>query len=185
MVRHAGFPAFEMLCGLLESAVRHSRGRGECSDREDYSSGWRPAIEDNEQNLPARDLLPMLAEALRDAAEQLTETAPDSIPRVVHELEHRNFLVFGRIALHLLRVRPGGPPDLAKDRLIRKDLFDSSSHRHEYTLLLEERFAGMVPPDQEAILGWIDAGPDLERSAVNHEFFTGQRPSAEELGALG
>ncbi len=130
--------------------------------------------------ISARDLLPMLVEAVRDAAEQLAEAEPPTIARIVAELEQRTYPIFVRIALHLLRVRPDRPPDLARDRLLRKDLFDSLAHRHEYTLLLQARFAALAPGDREQIVGWIDAGPDLERFASNHAHWTGQRPSAEE-----
>ena len=88
LVLAAGFPAFEMLCSLLASAI-HSRTRSEPGRREDYSTGWRPAIEDNAENLPARDLRAMLVEAVRDAAEQLAGADPGAIPRIVQELEQR------------------------------------------------------------------------------------------------
>ena len=104
----------------------------------------------------------MLVEAVRDAAEQLAEADPGAIPRIVQALEQRNYPVFERIALHLLRVRADSPLDLVRDRLIRKDLFDSSAHRHEYTLLLRQRFGRLAPADREHILGWIEAGPDLQ-----------------------
>jgi hypothetical protein len=68
LARAAGLPAFEMLCSLLASAI-HSRARSDPGRREDYSTGWRPAIEDHDENLPARDLRAMLVEAVRDAAE--------------------------------------------------------------------------------------------------------------------
>ncbi len=180
LVRAAGIQAFQMLCSLLESAIRHSRVNTERNESEDYSSGWRPAIEDHEQNLPSRDLRPMLVEAVRDASSQIAEANPASFPRIVQELERHNYPIFDRIALHLLRVRTDSPQDLVRDRLIRRDLFDSSRHRHEYTLLLVVRFASLAPADREHILGWIEAGPDLERFATDHEFWTGQRPSAEE-----
>ena len=41
--------------------------------------------------------------------------------------------VFDRIALHLLRLHADSVPDLVTERLTRKDLYDSSKHRHEYT----------------------------------------------------
>ena len=181
LVRAIGFPTFQMLCGLLESAIRHSRLDAESNKREDYSSGWRPAIEDHEQNFQSRDLPAMLVEALRDTAEQLAEADPSSVPRIVQELEQRNYPVFDRIALHLLRVRADSPPGLVSDCLTRRELFDSSNHRHEYTLLLQERFAGLDLADRERILGWIEAGPDLELFAASYETWFGRRPSAEEM----
>ena len=66
------------------------------------------------------------------------------------------------------------------ERLTSKRLFHSASHRHEYTLLLQDRFGGLAAADREIILNWIEAGPDLERFAANHEFWSGQRPTAED-----
>jgi hypothetical protein len=177
LVRAAGSPVFEMLCSLLASAI-HSRARSEPVRREDYSTGWRPAIEDHDDNLPARDLRAMLVQAVRDAAGQLAEADPRATPQIIQSLEQPNYPVFERIALHLLRVRADVPLDLARDRLIRKDLFDSAGHCHEYTLLLTHRFGALSPADREHILGWIEAGPDLQGFIASHESWSGRPPSA-------
>ena len=52
LVRVAGNPAFQMLCALLESSIRHDRLDSRTGERQDYSTGWRPAIEDHKDNLP-------------------------------------------------------------------------------------------------------------------------------------
>jgi hypothetical protein len=179
LVRAAGFDTFEMLCGLLASAI-HSRVGNDPSRCDDYSTGWRPAIEDHDEDLPARDLRSMLAESVRDAAEQLAAADPDSIPRIVQELERRHYTVFDRIALHLLRVQADAPSGLVRERLILKDLFDSANHRHEYTMLLQTRFGGLEPADRDRILAWIEAGPEVERFVANHESWVGHGPSVEE-----
>ena len=183
LVRAAGSAVLEMLGDMLVSAI-HCRRADEQDRREDYSTGWRPAIEDHDENLPARDLRAMLAVAVRDAADQLAETAAASIPSIVEQLEGRQYPIFSRIALHLLRVRADSPPGLVRDRLISRDLFDSSAQRHEYTLLLQHRFGALDPADRDRILGWIEAGPDTERFAASHESWFGRPPSQDETQAF-
>jgi hypothetical protein len=48
LVQAADLDTISLLCDLLESAIRNSRRR--LDDTEDYSSIWRPAIEDHGQN---------------------------------------------------------------------------------------------------------------------------------------
>ena len=41
--------------------------------------------------------------------------------------------------------------------------------------------AGCAPADRDHILGWIEAGPDLQRFIASHESWFGRPPSAEEI----
>jgi len=180
LVRRDGLPTFDVLCDLLSAAVRQSLYDGDTKQGDDYSASWRRAIEDHDQNTLKRDLRCMLAEAVRDAAIQIVVKDQGAIRRIVERLERRKLPIFDRIALHLLWTHADSAPDLVTERLTRKDLYDSSKHRHEYTLLLQDRFAHLVPADRERILSWIEEGPDVERFAASHESWTGRRPSAEE-----
>lgn len=153
LVQEAGMKAFDMLCDLLEEAVRLSGGG---KPPEDYSIIWRPAIEGHEQNL--HTLKDVLVSAVRDTAEQLAQADTSEVPVLVQALEARPWKVFHRIALHLLRRFPSVDTDLLVKRLTDRSLFDD--FQHEYRLLLKEHFGMLSPDQQNIILGWIEAGPE-------------------------
>lgn len=153
---------FELLCELLNSAIHYSERQDESHDRSDYSYVWRPAIEDHEQNSEApyrlRDLL---VTAVRNTAIQIA-TDPAQIPTLVEKLERQPWLVFPRIALHLLRVCSDAPLELIAERLTDRNRFDEIHLWHEYALLGRDHFARLSSDAQQTILAWIEEGPDLE-----------------------
>ena len=155
LVQEAGIKAFDMLCDLLEEAIQLS---GKEAPPEDYSSIWRLAIEDHEQN--RHTLKDVLVSAVRDTGEQIARADPSKVPNLVQALETRPWKVFRRIALHLLRQFPNAAPNLIVDRLTNQSLFNDPSIQHEYRLLLKECFGMLSPNQQELILGWIEAGPE-------------------------
>jgi len=163
LARAAGVQALELLCDLLDEAIRLSMGPGEKEGSDDLSWSWRPAVEDHPQNLPSySDVRGILVSAVRDTAEFLVESTEVTLSEVVQLLEERPWKVFHRIALHLLRHFAGQAPDLVARRLTNKVLFDDPHMRHEYALLLKVRFAQLESEEQQVILGWIEAGPDLQ-----------------------
>jgi hypothetical protein len=181
LVQRAGQPAFAMLCALLNAAVRRALPGSEDDNGRDYSSAWRRAIEEHEQNGPSRSLRELLAEAVRDAALQLVQADPAALRRIVEQLERHKYAIFGRIALHLLRVHSDADHQLIAERLTAKALFDSTEHHHEYTLLLRDRFSRLTPDEQGLILAWIEGGPDLDGYTASFASWTGHRPSMEDV----
>jgi hypothetical protein len=178
LVAAAGEPALNLLCDLLEKALRLSR-RGDETGSQDLSYVWRPAIEDSGQNLNL-GIKPILVTAVRDIAEKLVSERSVPVGQVVGALEERSEsgLVFQRIALHLLRKFPDSRP--FAERLTNRRLFDEVGVRHEYVLLLNENFAKLKPDEREMILGWIDQGPGaLDILKARLEEFAG-RPVADE-----
>ena len=150
IIRQDGLPVLDLLCKLLSVAVRSSLRDGNLNDDDDYSAIWRPAVENHEQHSSERDLRCMLVEAVRDAAVQVVEANPARLQQIVEKLERHKLTVFARIALHLLRLHGDSKPDLVTERLTRKDLYDSAQHRHEYTLLLQERSRTSTPVTENA-----------------------------------
>lgn len=157
--------ALILFCDLLASAIRLSRsqpeeqpGEGEVWD--DYSWVWRPAVEEHEQNR-RETVKTLLVSAVRDSAERLADRAPESVPELVRRLEERRWLIFLRVALHLLRRYPDAATALVEDRFTNRALFDDSRFRHEYVLLVADVFARVSDAARQTFLGWIDRGPDL------------------------
>jgi hypothetical protein len=176
----AGELALVLLCDLLDAAIRLARRTCEGDGPEDHSYIWRRAVDDHQQN-NVEDLRNVLVSAVRDTAEQLAKANTSQIPRLIEILEQRPWRVFHRVALHLLRVFPDAAPTLIAERLTDRQQFDDSSVRHEYALLVRDRFAHLSPNEQATILGWIAAGPDLDRIQRMREEVSGQRLTDEEL----
>lgn len=171
LVRAAGLRALELLCDLLETAIRLSRRRDDDPGPEDYSFIWRPAIEDHPQDF-GHTIKDALVSAVRDAAELVVRSGHGTIEEVVNTLESKRWKVFRRIALHVLREFPDQAEALAAARLTERSLFDDIGLQHEYVVLLQDRFPRLSRGDQRRILGWIKDGPDRG---------TGQHPSDEEV----
>jgi hypothetical protein len=181
LVDAAGEQTIGLLCDLLDRAILLSDRRGAERRPEDLSRIWRPAIEDHQQNLNL-GVKDVLVSAVRNAAEQMARKDPRSVRRLVALLEERaqGWVVFRRIALHLLRLFPDAAPELVRQRLLDRALFDSPDLRHEYFLLEKECFGRLAGEDRNTILGWIDQGPtDIEAVAEAWERFTGQAATRE------
>src|SRR5262249_50248746 len=122
----------------------------------------------------------ILVSAVRDTAEQLATINPAQVPRLIAILEQRPWRVFHRIALHLLRIFPDVAPALIVKRLTDWQKFDDPGFRHEYALLVRDRFAHLLPDEQAKILEWIAAGPNMNRMPRLGEE-SGQRGVEEQL----
>jgi hypothetical protein len=180
LVRAAGLPALELLCDLLEKAIRLSRTREDDQGPEDYSSIWRPAIEEHAQNL-GHTIKGTLVSGVRDAAGLAVQSGKAPVPEVVNILERRAWKVFRRVALHVLRVSADQALPLTATRLTDRSLFDDVGARHEYVLLMRACFSRLAENDQAKLLGWIEAGPDIERFKEQRQGENGSPPSDEEV----
>jgi hypothetical protein len=163
-----GEPALWAFVDALEEAL--DLWRLKRSAPSDYSYIWRPAIEDHGQNLPAggKDAL---VSATRDTAQAVVQERPGELLAVIEGLEARKWSIFTRLAFHLIRLHAEAVPDVVAQRLTDADAFHSINVRHEYTLLLSERFPSLNDDHQRAILDLIANPPsfDSDRSAEEIE----------------
>lgn len=180
LVTTTGKKALNLLCDLLDSAIRLSQRDEKAGGAEDFSIIWRPAIEDHDHNHP-HELKDLLISAVRDTAELIAAADPSQIATLVIFLEGQRWRVFHRMALHLLRVSRQADFILISERLINRSLFDEWGLWHEYILLLQERFTQLSPKDQQTILNWIETGPSLAEERERVEKLFGQTPSPKEL----
>ena len=179
LVTAAGKRSLTLFCDLLEAAINLSKRSPEKIFPEDYSYIWRPGIEEDEENL-GLNLKDFLVSAVRDAVEQIVKNDPSMIRELVLQLEGREWRIFKRIALHLLKFYPEGTLDLVSDRLTNRLLFEEGVNNHEYILLMERCFKLLRAEQKEIILGWIEEGPDLETFKTSREQWTGTRPTDEQ-----
>ncbi|MBX6764609.1 MAG: hypothetical protein IRY88_13155 [Rubrobacteraceae bacterium] len=180
LVREAGLSALKLLCDLLEQTILLSRTREDGQGREDYSSAWRPAVENHTQNL-GHTVMDALVSGVRDAAELAVRSGRATVEEVVNALEGRRWKVFRRIALHVLRRFPDQAEALAAARMTDRSLFEDVGLRHEYVLLLQDRFPHLSPKDQAKILRWIEDGPEVDRRKQRWEEKMGRKPSEEDV----
>lgn len=180
LVSAAGLPALEVLCDLLEKAIRPSRTPEDDNGPEDYSFVWRPAIEEHPQNL-GDTINDALVSGIRSAAEVTVRSRKATVEEVVSALERRRWKVFRRIALHVLRVFADQALPLIAIRLTNRSLFDDVGAQHEYILLMQACFSRLGEKDQAKILGWIEAGPDIERFKERRQADNGSPLSDEEV----
>ncbi len=177
LVAATGEKALNLLCDLLDSAIRLSQRDEKIEGAEDF---WRPAIEDHEQNYP-HELKDLLVSAVRDTAERIAVADPSRITTLVAYFEQQRWRVFHRIALHLLRVSRQADFLFISERLTNRSLFDEWRLRHEYFLLLQERFTQLSLKDQQTILDWIDAGPPVYETRELSEQRFSKSFSPEEI----
>lgn len=163
LLKAAGTQGLVLLCDHLEVAIQLRQRRGDDEGQEDLSYIWRRAIEDHTQN-HLYTLKDILVSGVRNSAELLAQWNSPSVRELVSILESRPWKVFHRIALHLLRRFPDSAPDLVAARLLDRSLFfDDVTLRHEYVLLLGERFGSLTKVQQQTILNWIDEGPSPDK----------------------
>lgn len=156
LVEAAGPRALNLLCDLLEEAMRLSRDNSDDIGPNDYSYIWRRNIESGSTDDDVRDLL---ISAVRKAAELIAKSDAEQVPKIVRLLDARPWHIFHRIALHLLRLFPDAGGDLIAEKLTDTSLFGVPDLWHEFFLLAREHFAHLRPEQQNVFLNWVNAGP--------------------------
>ena len=165
LVDSAGIRGLELFSRLLTIAVKFSRHQDEPPDSDGHSYIWRPAIEDHAQNSD-HGVRWALVTAVRDAAVRLARASEEDLQAVVEMLE-AGTLLHRRIALHVLAVVPGGA-ELAAERITNRVIFDEGRLKHEYAEFLRSRLGEAPREARRTLLGWVLAGPDLERFRRRH-----------------
>jgi hypothetical protein len=89
----------------------------------------------------------------------MARQGPNETIKAVEFLEGRPTKVFHRIAFDIIRRQRQVVPDLVAAHLTNHAFFDDASLRHEYDHLACEAFGQLSPPQQNAILTWIEQGP--------------------------
>jgi hypothetical protein len=183
LVSGTGLDALKLLARLLEESLRLSSRKGEEAKPDDYSAIWRPAIEDRSER-HTRGVKDALVSGVRDAAERIVTDDPSRLPALVEVLEGHGWLVFKRIAFHLLLAHRADAQELIRTRLTNRKLFDESERRElrrEYRRLARAHFGQLPKEDQDTILGWIAAGPNLDELEARIEQWEGRPATPEDV----
>ena len=125
-----------------------------------YSSNYRPAIEDNEQNHRFRSAENRTVEALRDALLTWAANEPEAAKSCVGALLSSDLEILRRIAIHILnRHWPTMHPLYLP--FVQGEQF-TPGHLHELYALLAERFAEFTGPERDATIDAIRRIPAPE-----------------------
>lgn len=176
LVTAGGTRTLEMFCDLLETAINFYRGHMTPEEKNEHSSIWRRHLENRSHD----DVKDYLVSAVRKAVEQIAAADSSQVPMLVRILEARRWLIFKRIALHLLRIAPDHAGDLIIDWLMTRSNFDERELWHEYIVLMREHFKDLTEGQQNQILGWMDEGPSLDVVKERREKWDGVRLTDEE-----
>lgn len=176
LVAAGGVRALEMFCDLLETAINFYQGDASPEETNEHSSIWRRHLENRNHD----DVKDYLVSAVRKSAEQIASTDSGQVPTIVRILEGRRWLIFKRLALHVLRHAPEHAGGLVVDRLMDRANFDESELWHEYIVLMRDHFMALTTAQQNQILGWMDEGPALDVVKERRERWDGVRLTDEE-----
>lgn len=158
LVTAAGIPAFRLLTGLLADVTRTDAERRNGPPGQDWSPLWRPNIEGYEQRAES-DLRHGLVNAVRDAAAGIVTADPQSLAAVVIELESHRWLIFRRLALHLLSQHAERSCDLVAARLTDATAVTDRGLEREFLLLARAGRTCLGAGPLRRFLTLVDAGP--------------------------
>lgn len=142
----------------------------DCAKRlgEDASYGWRPAVEESEQNWDLDRIPDLLVDTVRDTCEAAIRAEPAAFERVLDELVKREKLgIFRRVRLHLLRTFRDVAGARARVALLDTSQMDSLEVTHEYVLLMRDGFADLNQAEKDVLLAAIVAGPRTYRPGLS------------------
>jgi hypothetical protein len=175
-----------LIASALSEDIRNRIWPDELDERGSYDGSvfWRESVEAGNQLL-YQDQRDILVTAVRDLAEGIISHQPTDFAAVEEALAASPWMIFKRIRIHLLRTYP----EAARPLRIRECLFDDEVRNgtdgwHEWMLLLREQFRHLSTADQNAILDWITAEPDLSGAIMSYlEFNQGRSPTTQETDA--
>jgi len=151
--------------------------------REASTTTWQRTIEatgqilDQGMNAP----LHLLVAAIRKAAEQAIEEAYSFLADVVSLLETHPGKIFCRLALYLLSRFGSVHQELVRLWLMNRPLFKDADMSHEYALLAKVGLPFLPQEELDALLLWIEEGPDLDIYRQNYNVLYQEPPTEEHL----
>ncbi len=191
LLKCSAVQTLSMLCRLLEAAIyeRYFRYRDVQEAQKEHpkkeaqeasTRSWQRTI-DATSRFPAgmHESLNLLVATVRQAAEQAVREQLVSVESMVSLFEEHPGRMFRRFALYLLSRFPQDRPEIVKRYLMDRTLFDDGDVRHEYGLLADAGFSVLADTEQERLLQWIEAGPDLQYYREQHDRIYHAQPDDE------
>ena len=151
----------QRLCEWLKASVEDKRhGHVDSITGDDGSCWWRPAIEEHGQN-SEYDFAGTMVGFVREGFERAINQGRLSLDQALEMIEPYRYLVFKRIRLHLINAFADKVPELAREAILNRELFDDYRFKHEYAMLAGRCLTLLTPEEKTTWFGWIDDGPDM------------------------
>jgi hypothetical protein len=131
-----------------------------CSTPDSYQARhayWRSAIEDTDQDIRESTADKLLG-ALRNSYERWLELRPDSVRVAISSMLDDDYVIFRRLAIHLIAHSPHAFPHELTTLLLERDHYDDESIHHEFLQLLKSGFPYLDPEGQSQAIGLIQDG---------------------------
>lgn len=167
-----------LLCDWLSDSVKAKKLVDDDS-RSDYSTIWRPAVEEHGQNHDS-DFASTMVGFVRQGFELAIRGKRLSLEEALRLVSDYRYLIFKRIRLHLIGEFADLAPELARKAMLDHSLFDNYEYKHEYATLVGRRLDLLSAEQREEWFGWVDAGPDLSDSDEFDRKNLGREPTEEE-----
>ncbi len=145
------------LCDWLKASVE-AKEHVDQKSGSDYSYMWRPAIEEHEQNKDYY-FAGIMVGFVREGFEEAIQNGSLSLEEALQTVEGYPYLIFRRIRLHLIGEFADQNPELARQTILNRELFDDYEYKHEYAMLVGRRLNLLSAQQQDEWFGWIEAGP--------------------------
>ena len=126
------------LCDWLKAIVEVKEHDG-LRFGSDYSNMWRPANEEHAQNLEY-EFAGVIVGLVRQGFEQAVQHGQLTLIEALEILARYEYLVFRRMRVHLINEFADQKPELARQTMMDRDLFDDYKYKHEYAMLVGRRF---------------------------------------------
>lgn len=175
LAEKASIRYFILLSSLLEKSFILSYFEQQLKKPNDHSYIWHPAIEDHEQNITF-DLGNILVTSVRDVAEFIINKDNNIFKGIINNLEKRNWYIFQRLSIHLVRKFSQISSDLLIRFLTNKSFFEDDGVRHEYSLLIKENFSSLSQNEQNIIFSWLENGPSTAEWLNSYQKTHGKKP---------
>lgn len=130
-------------------------------DKDKYSTIWRPAIEDHEQNKNRDDVENILVSAFRDALLGYVDRRATAAAGYVGELLASKTVLFRRVAIHVADVNNRQLYGLIKELLYPQ--FFEYHYQHEMYHLLQNCFSGFDEKNKQKVLSIVGSIAEQSR----------------------
>ena len=180
LVAAGGLDVLEAMAGLLDDAITRTASPEMIKNRQDLSTLWRPAIAGQplDTNMDAKTAL---VSAVRDTAGQLVRNGQAELADVLLRLDSRDWPIFRRLALCLVRQFGAGCPEAVARRLTDPAAIKEPFAEREFLLLAGDYFAELPVGQQQRVLSLIDQGPDVGAWAARYAAQAGRDPSGDQI----
>jgi hypothetical protein len=125
--------------------------------RRDFSSLFRPAVQDDAQNYQWRSIENRVVEGLRDVLLGWSDNDPNSARLVIERMLRDDLQMIRRVGVYVMAQQWASMPDLYSCATVQS-LFNAG-HSHELHHFLQDHFAEMSPEQQSMTLRAIENLP--------------------------